>query len=1031
MPNEIKNSVTASSYPNTSRKLSDAGSSTGTMMIWTLSGMALAACGSHGRSILHGDLFPDPNNPSVAGFASVRKGPVKNAVVYFDQDGDGTVQAAERVFDPANPGANSNFDQNGNTVWRTDENGRVLNAPTDTAFVVVLDGATDTQSNHPFTAADGELRSLQSGGIATPITEAIREDTRDPDLVLDDLFGANRTITLADILDPDNYTGYATTPAAGSAEYNSYLIERAALALNESASTAIADRIADAADLVDATPDAVSDPSRAALLTAVNDLEDEAEATLMSGTPLAIPASGVRTDEDTGGDADGFTFLQLASSNGYRNVEELFFSDAGGNPTTGNTFAANGGLLINPTVANAEVLLSGTVLAAHVVTPPGTAPTAATGYFFVPVASLNALTIKTTANYNGTINVNYFAFDGEAYTAMGTLDIIIDAVEDAPAIAQDAYIFSIIETATAGTTVGTAITATDAEGDTFEFSISGGPFEIGSTSGEITIAANATLAAGDVYNLTVTATDAKGTASTATVRISILDNNAPTIVYSAGGGGSAQTAMIGEDSTSATTNLDFEIDDADTATDPADLTVRAAATASTTGEPDTPTYASIDIDASDTDGTDGDADVPINTLTASPVEIHGSYGIFSLTRGTAATAGELTVEYQLFTQAQNANAYTAVQNLNANEQLFDKLTVYAHDGRDGSTTPLTYTVTIDGANENAAPTVAYAASSVATTPSIDADRTAPTTVQTIDIGDADASDPANGLTVRAQATSGTTDPANLTAADFPGTSTATTPDVPINTVAGSPVTITTTYGEFSLTRTQAGDEVEVSYTLDTANTAVQALNAGDTLFDELAIFAYDGDDAGTPLHYTVTINGVNDDPTIGWGTPATGGTDPTVSGDIASFTYTAPANTGVADPSALMFTISDPDGDDTIDTTSTAPGVDVLTVRAEAYHGTSDPTDKVAADYPATTSATVVDVPAAGASITSMYGTFVLTRHATDGSLTVTYQFDEATHGSGGTSALTADAFDELAIWVDDGDGTVAPLIYEVHIDLP
>jgi hypothetical protein len=68
--------------------------------------------------------------------------------------------------------------------------------------------------------------------------------------------------------------------------------------------------------------------------------------------------------------------------------------------------------------------------------------------------------------------------------------------------------------------------------------------------------------------------------------------------------------------------------------------------------------------------------------------------------------------------------------------------------------------------------------------------------------------------------------------------------------------------------------------------------------------------------------------------------------------------------------------------------------------------------------------------VTSAYGVFALTRHASDGSLTVTYRFNEAAFGDGGTNQLTADAYDELAIWVYDGHAFDDPLIYEIHIDV-
>ncbi len=105
------------------------------------------------------------------------------------------------------------------------------------------------------------------------------------------------------------------------------------------------------------------------------------------------------------------------------------------------------------------------------------------------------------------------------------------------------------------------------------------------------------------------------------------------------------------------------------------LTIRAFVSAGTT-EPDTPDYTAADS----TDLT-SDAAVTVN----------GTYGRFSITRndGTNNAAGVLSVTYDL------AENNADVSNLGADDNLFEKLTVYINDG-EGTSTAETYVVTIEG-----------------------------------------------------------------------------------------------------------------------------------------------------------------------------------------------------------------------------------------------------------------------------------------------------------------------------------------------
>ena len=102
----------------------------------------------------------------------------------------------------------------------------------------------------------------------------------------------------------------------------------------------------------------------------------------------------------------------------------------------------------------------------------------------------------------------------------------------APSFHVTSSLFSIDENSTAGTAVGTPITATDPDaGDTLRYSLSGtgaGQFTV-SAAGQITVAAGANLdrETTPVYLLTLTVTDSGGLTATTQVSITIRNVNEP------------------------------------------------------------------------------------------------------------------------------------------------------------------------------------------------------------------------------------------------------------------------------------------------------------------------------------------------------------------------------------------------------------------------------------------------------------------------------------------------------------------------
>ena len=93
---------------------------------------------------------------------------------------------------------------------------------------------------------------------------------------------------------------------------------------------------------------------------------------------------------------------------------------------------------------------------------------------------------------------------------------------------------SVVENSTAGTDVGPAVTATDADNDTLTYSLEGtdaDSFSIVSTSGQIQTSAELNHEARPSYSVRVKADDGKGGTATIGVTISVTDENEPPTVH--------------------------------------------------------------------------------------------------------------------------------------------------------------------------------------------------------------------------------------------------------------------------------------------------------------------------------------------------------------------------------------------------------------------------------------------------------------------------------------------------------------------
>ena len=216
----------------------------------------------------------------------------------------------------------------------------------------------------------------------------------------------------------------------------------------------------------------------------------------------------------------------------------------------------------------------------------------------------------------------------------------------------------------------------------------------------------------------------------------------------------------------------------------------------------------FDVTAVDRDGDSSGASLQVDLLGGTNV---ASGLALSSTPSADALVGDsgnatLTAPFMATTisgtpQADNANS--AVQALNAGGTLGDSFTVTTVDG-----TSQLVTITITGRND---------AAIIAGT----------TTGSVIEAGSATPGVPT-----------------------ATGTLTDTDLDNPPNTfVAVGPTASASGYGSFTMTAAGLW-----AYTLDNANSAVEALNVGDTLFDSFTVTTMDG----TPQVVTITIHGATD-----------------------------------------------------------------------------------------------------------------------------------------------------------------------------
>ena len=162
---------------------------------------------------------------------------------------------------------------------------------------------------------------------------------------------------------------------------------------------------------------------------------------------------------------------------------------------------------------------------------------------------LYTITYTPRANYHGSDSFIYQVRDtgSPALADTATVSVNVTAVNDDPVFPSAPVTFTVSESAAEGDDVGTPVTASDVEGDTLTYSLSGADafaFEIDADSGQITVPAGTTFNAAtqDTYTVTVEADDDNpdnpGRARVdVTITVTARPPPPPVIFVGGGGGG--------------------------------------------------------------------------------------------------------------------------------------------------------------------------------------------------------------------------------------------------------------------------------------------------------------------------------------------------------------------------------------------------------------------------------------------------------------------------------------------------------------
>ena len=439
------------------------------------------------------------------------------------------------------------------------------------------------------------------------------------------------------------------------------------------------------------------------------------------------------------------------------------------------------------------------------------------------------ITFTPTENFNGDASFEYSLSDGQGGTATGTVNVTVNAVNDAPVAVVDS-VSTDEDTALVINVADLLGNDSDVDGDTLSITAvdngNNGTVVLNEDDGTITFTPTENFNGDASFEYSLS--DGQGGTATGTVNVTVnAVNDAPVAVV--------DSVSTDEDTALVINVADLLANDSDVDGDTLSITAVGNGNNGTVvlNEDDgtitfTPTEnfngdASFEYSLSDGQGgtATGTVNVTVNAVNDA-AEITGDTSGSVAEDGTLSTAGTLRVtdvdsDEEFSVQENNSTTYgnfsinaagawtyslnnsnAAVQALGDGESLTDNISVTSADG-----TPATISITIEGANDVAEIT-GNSSGSVAEDSTLSA-------AGTLSVTDVDSGE-----------------------------------DVFI--VQNNS---TTTYGSFSINAAGAW-----TYTLDDSNTVVQALGDGESLTDSITVTSADG----TEKTISITIEGSNNLP---------------------------------------------------------------------------------------------------------------------------------------------------------------------------
>ncbi|XP_021371826.1 cadherin-23-like isoform X5 [Mizuhopecten yessoensis] len=415
---------------------------------------------------------------------------------------------------------------------------------------VVLSAAND---NNPSFASNPTVSLAESTSVGTAVTTytAADSDLSPHDIISYDITAATNSgtsvftidstsgsITLSSALDYETTTSYVITVVAtdggGSTDTGSVTVS----VTNVNDNSPIFSPSAYVVEMAESTAASATVVTTTCADADASDTVTYSIASGNTGSKFAVSAAGEITlaatiDYDT--ETTFYTLSVEATDSPTPATATVKITVTGTNEDT-PAFATN------PTVSLAESSSVSTAVTTYTATDTDASPHDITTYaitavtntgsaYFTIDATTGTITLAKTLDYDTTTSyqITVTATDGGGLVGSGTVTLSVTDVNDnTPACPSSSYTFTVVETASSGTTV-TTLVCTDGDSDTLAYTISSGNadacFSLGSATGVLTTACTLDYDTGSQsYSLAVEVSD--GTlSSTATIDVVLSAEN--------------------------------------------------------------------------------------------------------------------------------------------------------------------------------------------------------------------------------------------------------------------------------------------------------------------------------------------------------------------------------------------------------------------------------------------------------------------------------------------------------------------------